>query len=133
VPTLVRLDAARRGRSDHRGGHLGDTVETVSRVYAHWLRDDRDVPAAVLDRVLAPGTRNGRVMRRLMRGRDVLGRRSGRVCDGEPACKPDSSAPVANAELTLVVSLATRQSSSGSVSTRRVVAQAPEDWLRTGG
>jgi len=36
-------------------GHLGDAVETVSRVYAHWLRDDRDVPAAVLDRVLAPG------------------------------------------------------------------------------
>jgi len=35
-------------------GHLGDTVETVSRVYVHWLRDDRDVPAAVLDRVLAP-------------------------------------------------------------------------------
>ena len=37
-------------------GHLGDTVETVSRVYIHWLRDDRDVPAAVLDRVLAPAT-----------------------------------------------------------------------------
>jgi integrase len=35
-------------------GHLGDTVQTVSQVYAHWLRDDRDVPAAVLDRVLAP-------------------------------------------------------------------------------
>jgi hypothetical protein len=35
-------------------GHLGDTVETVSRVYANWLRDDRDVPADVLDRVLAP-------------------------------------------------------------------------------
>jgi integrase len=35
-------------------GHIGDTVETVSRVYAHWLRDDRDVPADVLDRVLAP-------------------------------------------------------------------------------
>jgi hypothetical protein len=35
-------------------GHLGDTVETVSRVYAHWLRDDHDVPAAVLDQVLAP-------------------------------------------------------------------------------
>jgi integrase len=35
-------------------GHLGDTVETVSRVYLHWLRDDRDVPAEVLDRVLAP-------------------------------------------------------------------------------
>jgi integrase len=35
-------------------GHLGDTVETVSRVYAHWLRDDRDVPAAALDRLLAP-------------------------------------------------------------------------------
>lgn len=35
-------------------GHLGDTVETVSRTYAHWLRDDRNVPASVLDRVLAP-------------------------------------------------------------------------------
>jgi integrase len=35
-------------------GHLGDTVETVSRVYVHWLRDDRNVPAEVLDRVLAP-------------------------------------------------------------------------------
>jgi integrase len=35
-------------------GHLGDTVETVQRTYAHWLRDDRDVPAAVLDRILAP-------------------------------------------------------------------------------
>ena len=38
-------------------GHLGDTVETVSRVYLHWLRDDRDVPAEVLDRVLAPSPR----------------------------------------------------------------------------
>jgi integrase len=35
-------------------GHLGDTVETVSRIYVHWLRDDREVPASVLDRVLAP-------------------------------------------------------------------------------
>jgi integrase len=35
-------------------GHLGDTVETVSRTYVHWLRDDREVPATVLDRVLAP-------------------------------------------------------------------------------
>lgn len=35
-------------------GHLGDTIQTVSRTYLHWLRDDRDVPAAVLDRVLAP-------------------------------------------------------------------------------
>jgi hypothetical protein len=34
-------------------GHLGETVETVSRTYAHWLRDDRDVPAEVLDRLLA--------------------------------------------------------------------------------
>lgn len=33
-------------------GHLGDTVETVSRTYVHWLRDDREVPAAVLDRIL---------------------------------------------------------------------------------
>jgi integrase len=35
-------------------GHLGDTVETISRVYAHWLRDDRDVPADALDLLLAP-------------------------------------------------------------------------------
>ena len=35
-------------------GHLGDTVGTVSKVYAHWLRDDREVPAMVLERVLAP-------------------------------------------------------------------------------
>jgi integrase len=34
-------------------GHLGDTVETLTREYVHWLRDDRDVPADVLDRVLA--------------------------------------------------------------------------------
>ena len=33
-------------------GHLGDTLETVSRTYAHWLRDDMDIPAGVLDRLL---------------------------------------------------------------------------------
>jgi integrase len=38
-------------------GHLGDAVQTVSRTYAHWLRDDRDVPGEVLDRVLAPDSR----------------------------------------------------------------------------
>jgi len=32
-------------------GHLGDTLETLQRVYAHWLRDDRDVPADALDRI----------------------------------------------------------------------------------
>ena len=37
-------------------GHLGDTVETVTRTYVHWLRDDREVPAEVLDRVLAPAS-----------------------------------------------------------------------------
>jgi integrase len=42
-------------------GHLGDTVETVGRVYAHWLRDDREVPAAVLDRLLAPVGDSSRV------------------------------------------------------------------------
>jgi integrase len=35
-------------------GHLGDTLETLSRTYAHWLRDDRDVPAAALSRMLRP-------------------------------------------------------------------------------
>jgi integrase len=33
-------------------GHLGDTVETVAKTYVHWLRDDRSVPASVLDRVM---------------------------------------------------------------------------------
>jgi integrase len=33
-------------------GHLGDTLETLQRVYAHWTRDDRDVPADALDRIL---------------------------------------------------------------------------------
>jgi integrase len=36
-------------------GHLGDVVETVSRTYAHWLRDDRQLPALLLDRMLAGG------------------------------------------------------------------------------
>jgi integrase len=35
-------------------GQLGDVVETITKVYSHWLRDDRQVPAAVLDRLLAP-------------------------------------------------------------------------------
>jgi integrase len=34
-------------------GHLGDTLATLQRVYAHWLRDDRDVPADALERILA--------------------------------------------------------------------------------
>ena len=33
-------------------GHLGDTLETLYRVYAHWLRDDRDVSADALNRLL---------------------------------------------------------------------------------
>jgi integrase len=49
-------------------GHLGDTVETVSRTYVHWLRDDRDVPAEVLDRVLAPTSCVTGVSRRLGAG-----------------------------------------------------------------
>ena len=35
-------------------GHLGDTVATVTTTYAHWLRDDREVSASVLDRLLGP-------------------------------------------------------------------------------
>ena len=35
-------------------GHLGDTLETLQRVYAHWLRDGRDVPADALERILLP-------------------------------------------------------------------------------
>jgi hypothetical protein len=33
-------------------GHLGDTLETLQRVYSHWMRDDRDVPADARDRIL---------------------------------------------------------------------------------
>lgn len=42
-------------------GYLGDKVETVARTYAHWLRDDRDVPVEILDRVLAPLARHEEV------------------------------------------------------------------------
>lgn len=35
-------------------GYLGDTVQTVASTYVHWLRDDQEVPADVLDGVLAP-------------------------------------------------------------------------------
>ena len=35
--------------------YLGDTLETLQRVYAHWMRDDRDVPADALDRILRVG------------------------------------------------------------------------------
>jgi integrase len=35
-------------------GYLGDTVETVHRTYAHWLRDERHLPATLLDQMLAP-------------------------------------------------------------------------------
>jgi integrase len=41
-------------------GHLGDTLETLQRVYAHWMRDDRDVPADALDRMLLVGPRKVR-------------------------------------------------------------------------
>jgi integrase len=33
-------------------GHLGDTLETLQRTYAHWLRDDLDVPADALESIL---------------------------------------------------------------------------------
>ncbi|GIU89851.1 MAG: hypothetical protein KatS3mg010_0950 [Acidimicrobiia bacterium] len=34
-------------------GHLGDTLETLQRTYAHWMRDDHDVPAEALEHILA--------------------------------------------------------------------------------
>lgn len=38
-------------------GHLGDTVEAVPRTYVHWLRDDRDIAALILNRMLGPVSR----------------------------------------------------------------------------
>jgi integrase len=32
-------------------GHLGDTIEAVQKVYAHWSRDDLDVPVDILNRL----------------------------------------------------------------------------------
>lgn len=37
-------------------GYLGDHPQTILRVYAHWLPDDAEVPAAILARILAPDT-----------------------------------------------------------------------------
>ena len=34
-------------------GRLGDTLATLQATYAHWLHDDRDVPADALERILA--------------------------------------------------------------------------------
>lgn len=42
-------------------GIWGTRLKTISRVYAHWLRDDRDVPADALDRLLAPSDDASRV------------------------------------------------------------------------
>lgn len=33
-------------------GHLGDTIETMSKTYAHWMPEDRAVTALALDRIL---------------------------------------------------------------------------------
>ena len=38
-------------------GHLGDTLETLQRVYAHWMRDDRYVPAEALEPSSSSSTR----------------------------------------------------------------------------
>jgi integrase len=43
---------AEGGRPVAVAGHLGHSVETLHRVYAHWLREDRDVPGELLDRIL---------------------------------------------------------------------------------
>jgi len=57
LPPLVRLDLVGGRRAADRGGRApGDTVETVSRTYVLWLRDDRDIPAQVLDRMLSPAS-----------------------------------------------------------------------------
>jgi integrase len=40
-------------------GHLGDTLETLQRVYAHWMRDDRAVPAEALERILRVDVSDG--------------------------------------------------------------------------
>jgi hypothetical protein len=34
---------------------VGDTVESIHRTYAHWLRDDRAGMARALDEILAEG------------------------------------------------------------------------------
>jgi hypothetical protein len=68
-------------------GHLGDTLETLQRVFAHWMRDDRNVPAAALDRILAiesaDSSRTAAVCR-------VTYRLVKPVCGGESACTPDT-------------------------------------------
>ena len=39
--------------------HIGDTIETMTQVYAHWLWDEENVAALVLERVLGDGTFHG--------------------------------------------------------------------------
>lgn len=39
-------------------GYIGDHIHTVTRVYAHWLRDKKHVPAGILNRLYAQTPRN---------------------------------------------------------------------------
>src|SRR5215207_5022994 len=94
LPTRAGSTALRRspmGRRAH--GHLGDTVETVSRTYVHWLRDDRDIPAPDPRPDAQPRVTG--VSRRVRSG-GVTCKVAGQG-DGEPACKPDcaNARPVA--------------------------------------
>jgi integrase len=43
-------------------GHLGDVPETVMRTYAHWLRDERHLPATLLDQLLAGASMTDRIV-----------------------------------------------------------------------
>lgn len=63
-------------------GHLNDTVETISRTYVHWLRDDRAVPAAVLQSFMS-------VPRSVGGGSPAVGSASREYAD--PHARPDGT------------------------------------------
>ena len=67
-------------------GHLGDTLETLQRVYAYWMRDDRSAPADAIDELLLESRGPGEDQAAPCR-LEVLVRWCG---GGESVCTPDS-------------------------------------------
>ena len=62
------------------GLDLGDTIETLSREYAHWMPERRGVPAAALSRMLRPQftvvDASGTAAETLPRDRNAMPKRS---------------------------------------------------------
>ncbi len=71
-------------------GYLGDTFETLQRVYAHWMTEDRAVPAEVLERLLVSTSEEPAAEPRTRHLGHPNGTRSGHATVLEPENRPIS-------------------------------------------